>query len=310
MPAGNACWQITLQPRIQLSTAGCAASQVEGAHVERKAGERKAGGRAANASSNRKVEDLPHSPLSARAENKTTPPIISLQGIGLTLTSRAGAGEILRNVDLNVAPGQSIAIVGPSGSGKTSLLMILAGLERATHGRVLVGGNDLGNLDEDGLARVRGAQIGIIFQSFHLVPTMTALENVALPLEFAGRADAEAVARETLGEVGLAHRLTHYPAELSGGEQQRVAIARALSGRPKLLLADEPTGNLDGKTGQQVVELLFDLQQRHGATLVLVTHDASLARLCSRTVRMADGRIEDDTDAHSSPRVRSGASAP
>jgi putative ABC transport system ATP-binding protein len=159
----------------------------------------------------------------------------------------------------------------------------------------VVSGHDLSTLDEDGLARVRGAEIGIVFQSFHLVPTMTALENVALPLEFAGRSDAEAVARELLVEVGLGHRTHHFPAEMSGGEQQRVAIARALSGRPKLLLADEPTGNLDGRTGQQVIDLLFGLQQRHGATLVLVTHDAELAGLCQRTVRMADGQIVGDT---------------
>ncbi len=249
-----------------------------------------------------KVADLPHSPLSTRADAAARPAIVSLSGIGLTLTSRAGPVEILRDVDLDVTQGESVAIVGPSGSGKTSLLMILAGLERASRGQVRVGGHDLGSLDEDGLSRVRGAEIGIIFQSFHLVPTMTALENVALPLEFAGRADAEQVAGDILGEVGLAHRLTHYPAEMSGGEQQRVAIARALSGRPKLLLADEPTGNLDGKTGQQVVDLLFDLQRKHGATLVLVTHDASLAKLCSRTVRMADGRIVDDSSRSSTSR--------
>jgi putative ABC transport system ATP-binding protein len=186
-----------------------------------------------------------------------------------------------------------VAVVGPSGSGKTSLLMVIAGLERATSGGVIVAGHALQGLDEDQLARVRGAEIGIVFQSFHLVPTMTALENVALPLEFAGRADAEAAAAELLDEVGLAHRVQHFPAELSGGEQQRVAIARALVGRPKLLLADEPTGNLDTRTGQQIIDLLFDLQQRHGATLVLVTHDTALAAKCSRTIRMADGRIAD-----------------
>jgi putative ABC transport system ATP-binding protein len=221
--------------------------------------------------------------------------IVDLQRVGLTLTSRAGPVEILRDVSLAVGPGESIAIVGPSGSGKTSLLMITAGLERASSGRVLVAGHDLQGLDEDSLAKVRGAEIGIVFQSFHLVPTMTALENVALPLEFAGRTDAEAAARRVLDEVGLTHRLTHYPAELSGGEQQRVAIARALATAPKLLLADEPTGNLDGKTGQTIVELLFALQRRHAATLVLVTHDPALARLCQRTVRMADGMIVEDS---------------
>ena len=217
--------------------------------------------------------------------------LVALAGVDLTLRSRAGPVEILRGVSLEVPRGQSVAVVGPSGSGKTSLLMVMAGLERATAGSVKVAGHELQGLNEDRLARVRGAEIGIVFQSFHLVPTMTAVENVALPLEFAGRADAEAVARDILGEVGLGHRLQHFPAELSGGEQQRVAIARALAPRPKLLLADEPTGNLDGRTGQQVIELLFGLQQRHEATLILVTHDQGLAALCSRTVRMADGRI-------------------
>ena len=218
-----------------------------------------------------------------------------IQNVGLTLTSRAGPIEILRDVSLDVGSGESLAIVGPSGSGKTSLLMVTAGLERATSGRVEVAGHDLQGLGEDDLARVRGAEIGIVFQSFHLVPTMTALENVALPLEFAGRADAEKVAAMVLDEVGLSHRLTHYPAEMSGGEQQRVAIARALAIAPKLLLADEPTGNLDGRTGPTIVELWFDLQRRHAATLILVTHDAALAKLCRRTVRMADGRIVEDS---------------
>ena len=218
-------------------------------------------------------------------------PVVWLRDVALTLRSRAGPVEILRSVGLEIERGQSIAIVGPSGSGKTSLLMVMAGLERATSGSVKVAGHELQDLGEDALAKVRGAAIGIVFQSFHLVPTMTALENVALPLEFAGRADAETVARATLAEVGLSHRLAHFPAELSGGEQQRVAIARALAPAPKLLLADEPTGNLDGRTGAQIIELLFGLQQRHGATLVLVTHDAALAALCSRTIRMADGNI-------------------
>jgi putative ABC transport system ATP-binding protein len=169
--------------------------------------------------------------------------------------------------------------------------MVMAGLERATTGRVHVAGHDFVGLDEDGLARVRGAEIGIVFQAFHLVPTMTALENVALPLEFAGRGDAEAVARGLLDEVGLTPRIEHFPAELSGGEQQRVAIARAMAPGPKLLLADEPTGNLDGRTGAQVIDLLFGLQQRRQATLLLVTHDSALATRCARTVRMSDGRI-------------------
>jgi len=218
--------------------------------------------------------------------------VIALTDVSLTLTSRAGPVEILKRVDLAVTPGESIAIVGPSGSGKTSLLMVIAGLERATSGRVQVAGHEFMGLDEDALALIRGSNIGIVFQSFHLVPTMTALENVALPLEFAGKPDAFDVARSLLDEVGLSQRVDHFPAQLSGGEQQRVAIARALSPRPQIVLADEPTGNLDGKTGEHVVDLLFDLQRRRQATLMLVTHDTRLAERCGRVVRMADGRIE------------------
>lgn len=221
-----------------------------------------------------------------------TKPIIDLAAVSLTLTSRAGPVEILKGVDLAVLPGESIAVVGPSGSGKTSLLMVIAGLERATSGQVRVAGRQFMALNEDELALVRGSNIGIVFQSFHLVPTMTALENVALPLEFAGKADAFDVARAMLDEVGLSHRTDHFPAQLSGGEQQRVALARALGPRPQILLADEPTGNLDGKTGGHVVDLLFNLQRRSQATLILVTHDVSLAERCGRVVRMADGRIE------------------
>jgi putative ABC transport system ATP-binding protein len=217
---------------------------------------------------------------------------ISLRDVSLTLTSRAGPVNILKSVSLDVAAGRSVAIVGPSGSGKTSLLMIMAGLEKATTGGVRVAGYDFTTLDEDGLALARGATIGIVFQSFHLVPTMTALENVALPLEFAGAPDAEATARERLAEVGLAARHDHFPAQLSGGEQQRVAIARALAPRPKIIFADEPTGNLDAQTGTQVIDLLFGLQKRRQSTLVLVTHDAALAARCDEVVRMADGRIE------------------
>ncbi|PPD30632.1 MAG: ABC transporter [Hyphomicrobium sp.] len=227
----------------------------------------------------------------------STSPIIELRDVRLTLASRAGAVDILRGVSLRVPAGQSVAIVGPSGSGKTSLLMVLAGLERATSGGVQVAGHDLGQLGEDELARVRGAEIGIVFQSFHLVPTMTALENVALPLEFAGDPDAFDKARALLDEVGLGVRHDHFPAQLSGGEQQRVALARALSARPKLLLADEPTGNLDGKTGRAVVDLLFGLQKRRQSTLVLVTHDERLAAECQRTIRMADGKIVSETGA-------------
>jgi putative ABC transport system ATP-binding protein len=224
-------------------------------------------------------------------------PIVALKDVQLTLTSRAGPVEVLRDVRLRVEEGQSLAVVGPSGSGKTSLLMVVAGLERATKGRVDVAGRELTALSEDELALFRGANIGIVFQSFHLVPTMTALENVALPLELASTPDAFAIARDLLDEVGLSPRIDHFPAQLSGGEQQRVAIARALSRAPKLILADEPTGNLDTKTGRQVVELLFGLQRRREATLILVTHDERLAAACQDTIRMADGRIERAAEA-------------
>ena len=196
------------------------------------------------------------------------PAIATLQDVSLTLTSRAGPVEILRNVSVEVQRGRSLAVVGPSGSGKTSLLMVLAWLERATRGRVSVAGQDFAGLDEDGRARVRAAHIGIVFQAFHLVPSMTALENVALPMEFAGLRDANAQAADLLKSVGLEARGDHYPAELSGGEQQRVALARAIALKPKLLLADEPTGNLDGVTGKQVIDMLFGLQRRTDATLV------------------------------------------
>ena len=224
-----------------------------------------------------------------------TQPILKLENVDLTLTSRAGPVNILRTLSFDVPAGQALAIVGPSGSGKTSLLMVMAGLERATRGRILLSGRDIGTLNEDALARLRGAEIGIVFQSFHLVPTMTALENVALPMELAGEADAFERAHERLDEVGLTARVDHFPAELSGGEQQRVAIARALSRRPALILADEPTGNLDGKTGRQIIDILFKMRERTGATLVLVTHDERLAGATERIVRMADGHIASDT---------------
>ena len=220
-------------------------------------------------------------------------PVIELSNVELTLASRAGQVAILRDLSLDIGAGQSVAIVGPSGSGKTSLLMIMAGLEQATRGTVKVAGHDFSAMSEDALALARGATIGIVFQSFHLVPTMTAQENVALPLEFRGESDAFERAAELLGEVGLSSRLTHFPAQLSGGEQQRVALARALVTRPRILLADEPTGNLDGKTGRQIVDLLFSMQARRGATLILVTHDERLAERCQRVIRMADGRIVD-----------------
>jgi len=218
-------------------------------------------------------------------------PIASVRDITLTLDSKAGAVQILRGVSLDIKSGEAVAVVGPSGSGKTTLLMVLAGLEKVTTGSVVLVGRDITALGEDDLARLRGAHIGIVFQAFHLVPTMTALENVALPLELADRLDAFDVARSLLREVGLEHRQHHFPAQLSGGEQQRVALARALAPRPKLLLMDEPTGNLDGATGEQIVQMTFELQRRHSATLVLVTHDHTLAERCDRIVHMSDGRI-------------------
>jgi putative ABC transport system ATP-binding protein len=217
--------------------------------------------------------------------------IVELKDVHLSLTSRAGAVHILRGVDLDIRQGETVGIVGPSGSGKSTLLMIMTGLEKATSGSVRVAGHDFTALGEDGLARARGENIGIVFQSFHLVPTMTALENVALPLEFSGRREARERAAEVLGHVGLAHRLDHFPSQLSGGEQQRVAIARALAPAPKLLFADEPTGNLDARNGEQIMDLLFNLHRTLGTTLILVTHDQKLAERCRRLVRIEDGRI-------------------
>ena len=221
-------------------------------------------------------------------------PIILLDNLHLTLESAAGAVNILRGVDLVVGAGETVGVVGPSGSGKSTMLAVIAGLERATSGTVRVAGRDLTELDEDHLALFRRDNVGIVFQSFHLVATMTALENVAIPLELAGRADAFAVAAEELAAVGLDHRLGHYPAQLSGGEQQRVALARAVVAGPKLVLADEPTGNLDGETGHAIIDLMFAQHARLGTTLVLITHDDSLTRRCQRIVRIADGRIADD----------------
>jgi putative ABC transport system ATP-binding protein len=218
-------------------------------------------------------------------------PLIAVHNLILTVPSAAGEVNILRGIDLEVLTGEAVGIVGPSGSGKTSLLMVLAGLERATSGSVRLAGREMTGMDEDGLARLRRAEIGIVFQSFHLIASMTALENVAIPLELAGRADAMDAARESLVAVGLGHRLTHLPGQLSGGEQQRVALARAFSARPKLLLADEPTGNLDHATGEQVMDLLFGLRATHGTTLMLITHDPALAARCDRVIRIGDGRI-------------------
>jgi putative ABC transport system ATP-binding protein len=219
-------------------------------------------------------------------------PLVSLRGLNLTLPAASGPVNILQNIDLDIEAGDSVGLVGPSGSGKTSLLMVLAGLERATAGKVQVAGHDLTALDEDGLARFRRNSLGIVFQNFHLIPSMTALENVALPLEFAGVRDAEARAEASLRAVGLGHRLSHLPGMLSGGEQQRVAVARAFVAEPRLLLADEPTGNLDLATGTVVMDLLFDMQARLGTTLLLITHDLGLAARCSRLLRIKDGRVE------------------
>jgi putative ABC transport system ATP-binding protein len=221
-----------------------------------------------------------------------TETILSLNDAELSLDGNAGRVDILRGITLDIARGTSVGLIGPSGSGKSSLLMLLGGLERATGGQVSALGHDLTALGEDALARFRREHMGIVFQSFHLIPTMTALENVATPLELAGAADAFDRAAEELTAVGLGERLDHYPSQMSGGEQQRVALARAAAPRPDILLADEPTGNLDGATGQAIMDLLFGLQERHGATLVLVTHAPDLAERCDRIVRLTDGQLD------------------
>ena len=221
-------------------------------------------------------------------------PLVALDEVSLTLPSAAGPVDILRGVSLTVTQGETVALLGPSGSGKSTLMMVMAGLERPSAGRVALAGQDLGGLDEDRLARLRGRRVGIVFQAFHLIPTMTALENVAIPLELAGSGNAFGDAAAALGRVGLDHRLTHYPGQLSGGEQQRVAIARAFVAGPPLLLADEPTGNLDQTTGAAVIDSLFAERERHGTALVLITHDPDLAERCERQLRMADGRIVED----------------
>lgn len=217
--------------------------------------------------------------------------VIDARNVTLAFGSGSARVEVLRGVDLAVAAGERLAILGPSGSGKSSLMSVLAGLERASGGRVTVAGADFTALDEDGLARARRGRIGIVLQAFHLIPTMTALENVTVPLEFAGVAGATERAHAELAAVGLEHRLHHYPTQLSGGEQQRVGIARALAPRPALIFADEPTGNLDATTGKAIVDLLFGRLAETGATLVLITHDASLAALCDRVIEMKDGHI-------------------
>ncbi len=217
--------------------------------------------------------------------------MVRLRDLRLTIPAATGPVNILRGIDLEIAQGETIGILGPSGSGKTSLLMLIAGLERATGGVIEVAGQDLAPLDEDARARFRLANIGVVFQAFHLIPSMTAAQNVSVPLELAGRRDAGAVSAAALQRVGLGHRLTHRPSQLSGGEQQRVALARAFAPMPRLLLADEPTGNLDIETGRLVMDLLFELVSVTGATLLLITHDHALAERCDRTVTLRDGVI-------------------
>lgn len=219
---------------------------------------------------------------------------ILMNDVHLKLTSAAGEVNILRGIDLTVASGEAIGVIGPSGGGKSTMMMVIAGLEKISSGRVCTAGVDLNGLDEDALARFRRDHVGVVFQDFHLIPTMTALENVAVPLEFSGADDAFERARAQLQAVGLDHRLEHYPGQLSGGEQQRVALARAFATDPSILLADEPTGNLDGDTGAAVMDILFDLHDRSGTTLLLISHDMRLANRCGRIVRLADGRIDAD----------------
>jgi len=219
-------------------------------------------------------------------------PAIALAGVNLSLGQGAARVHILKDINLHIGTGEAIGLIGPSGSGKSTLLMVMAGLEQADSGTVTVAGENLTGLDEDALARFRGRNIGIVFQSFHLIPTMTALENVAVPMELTGAPDAQERARAELVAVGLGGRLDHYPAQLSGGEQQRVAVARALAPNPAILVADEPTGNLDEDTGKQIVDLLFEGHARRNTTLVLVTHDGGLARRCGRTVRLRSGRVD------------------
>ena len=220
-----------------------------------------------------------------------TDAMIVTKNLFVTLPSQAGAVNIIRGIDLSIASGETVGLIGPSGSGKSTLLMVLAGLEPASQGQVIVSGCDYANMDEDALSRFRRSSVGIVFQSFHLVPTMTAVENVALPLELAGVASAFEKAEAMLEEVGLAHRLAHYPAQMSGGEQQRTALARALVANPPVLFADEPTGNLDQNTGRQIMDLILRLAEERGTTVLLITHDRALADRCGRLETMQDGRL-------------------
>ena len=242
---------------------------------------------------------IPPAAAECRSEARDAAILLAARDLWWTVPARPDAVNservlhIVRGAALDVRAGESVGIVGPSGSGKTSLLMLLAGLERPSRGSVRIDGTDFGGLSEDARARFRGRHVGIVFQSFRLIPTMTALENVAMPLELAGRADAEARARDALAQVGLAHRTTHRPGQLSGGEQQRVALARAFAPGPRLLLADEPTGNLDLRTGEKVADLMFGLQRDRGTTLLLITHDQRLARRCDRRLAVADGALSE-----------------
>ena len=241
--------------------------------------------------------DVPFRPEPHIGPGSVTGKAVSLDAVELSLGRGPARVHVLRGISLDVEKGEAVGLVGPSGSGKSTLLMVTAGLERPDSGRVVIDGTDLGKLDEDALARFRGRRVGIVFQSFHLVPTMTALENVALPLELADRSDAQDRAAAELRAVGLGERLHHYPAQLSGGEQQRVAVARALAPDPAILVADEPTGNLDETTGRGIADLLFGLKRERGSTLVLVTHDPTLAARCDRTVGLRAGRIEEPVAA-------------
>jgi len=236
--------------------------------------------------------------MSPYADGPMTPPLLRAERLTKTVVSGDAPLTILDEVTFDIAPGDSVAIVGASGSGKTTLLGLLAGLDRPSDGEVWIAGQALSGLDEDERAAMRQRLLGFVFQSFQLLPALTALENVMLPLELAGADDATAKAREWLGRVGLAKRTTHYPKQLSGGEQQRVAIARAFAGDPKLLMADEPTGNLDGATGAEIAELMFRLNHEHGTTLVLVTHDDALASRCGRRLSLASGRLVADVLTH------------